>query len=151
MVCAMGDGFEPHRRPGLNVLDDYNRQALWVEIDYSLPAGRVVRLLQRLGDTYGKTAKLRCDNGHEFISAALSQRCEQNGVELQWIQPGKPTQNAYIERFNGSFRREVLNAYSFANLAQVRDVVDDWLEDYNTKRPHQALGFLTPMEFKQAA
>ena len=148
MSDALRDG---RRFRTLNVLDDYNRQALGIEIDYSLPAGRVIRLLQRLVDAYDKPTRLRSDNGPEFISAALSEWCEQTGIELHWIQPGKPTQNAYIERFNGSFRREVLNAYSFANLAQVRDVVDGWLDDYNTKRPHQALGFLTPIEFKQAA
>lgn len=87
----------------------------------------------------------------EFISALLSEWCERQGIELDWIQPGKPTQNAYIERFNGTFHREVLNAYSFANLGQVQAIVDRWLDDYNTKRPHQALGFLTPMEFKEAA
>ncbi|MGA0559757.1 integrase core domain-containing protein [Larkinella sp. VNQ87] len=92
-------------------------------------------------DAYGKPAKLRCDNGSELISAVLSESCEQNGIDLHWIQPGKPTQNAYIERFNGSFQREVLDAYSFANLAQVRQIVDGRLDDYNTKRPHQALGF----------
>lgn len=129
----------------------YNRQALGVEIDYSLPAGRVIRLLQRLVDVYGKPTKLRCDNGPEFISSVLSEWCEQWGIELYWIQPGKPTQNAYIERFNGTFRRAVLNAYIFANLGQVREIVDGWLDDYNTKRPHQALGFLTPAEFGQAA
>lgn len=147
MSDALRDG---RRFRTLNVLDDYNRQALGIEIDYSLPAGRVVRLLQRLIDAYGKPTKLRCDNGPEFISAILSEWCEPNGIELHWIQPGKPTQNAYIERFNGSFRREVLDAYSFANLAQVREIVGGWLDDYNTKRPHQALGFLTPMEYKQA-
>jgi putative transposase len=148
MSDALRDG---RRFRTLNVLDDYNRQALGIEIDYSLPAGRVIRLLQRLVDAHDKPAKLRCDNGPEFISAALSEWCEQLQIELHWIQPGKPTQNAYIERFNGSFRREVLNAYSFANLGQVREIVDKWLDDYNTKRPHQALGFLTPIEFKQAA
>lgn len=148
MSDALRDG---RRFRTLNVLDDYNRQALGVEIDYSLPAGRVIRLLQRLVDAYGVPTKLRCDNGPEFISAVLSEWCEQQGIEWYWIQPGKPTQNAYIERFNGTFRREVLDAYSFANLAQAREVVDGWLDDYNTKRPHQALGFLTPMEFKEAA
>ena len=68
---------------------------------------------------------------------------------MYWIQPGKPTQNAFIERFNGSFRREVLNAYLFRNLAQVREIVEDWLKAYNTERPHQALNFMTPFEFKQ--
>lgn len=79
----------------------------------------------------------------------LTEWCESNEIELRWIQPGKPTQNAYIERFNGTFRREVLSAYLFRNLRQVREVVEHWIKDYNTQRPHQALGFLTPIEFKQ--
>jgi putative transposase len=133
----------------LNVLDDYNRQALGIDIDFSLPAKRVVRLLEQAIETHGKPSCLRCDNGPEFISIALTEWCESNEIELRWIQPGKPTQNAYIERFNGTFRREVLNAYLFRNLLQVREVVDHWINDYNTQRPHQALGFLTPNEFKQ--
>ncbi len=141
---------EPHRRPGLNVLDDFNRQALGVEIDYSLPAKRVIRFLEQLMESHGKPACLRCDNGPEFISTALTEWCEMKEIQLHWIQPGKPTQNAFIERFNGTFRREVLNAYLFRNLAQVREVVEGWLGDYNTERPHQALGFMTPIEFKQA-
>lgn len=148
MSDALRDG---RRFRTLNVVDDFNRQALGVEVDYSLPASRVIRLLQRLIEIHGQPVRLRCDNGPEFISSALSEWCEQQGVELCWIQPGKPTQNAYIERFNGTFRREVLDAYLFANLAQVNQVVNEWLEDYNTKRPHQALGFLTPMEYRQTA
>ena len=133
----------------LNVLDDYNRQALGIDIDFSLPAKRVVRLLEQAIETHGKPNCLRCDNGPEFISIALTEWCESNEIELRWIQPGKPTQNAYIERFNGTFRREVLNAYLFRSLPQVREVVDRWINEYNTQRPHQALGFLTPNEFKQ--
>jgi putative transposase len=135
----------------LNVLDDYNRQLLGVEIDFSLPAVRVVQLLTRLVECYGRPAQLRTDNGPEFISARLSEWCEAQGVTLCWIQPGKPTQNAYIERFNGSFRRELLDAHLFRSLAHVRQLVDEWMHDYNTQRPHQALNFMTPIEFKQAA
>ena len=77
--------------------------------------------------------------------------CEAQGIVLHWIQPGKPTQNAYVERFNGSFRREVLDACLFTTLRQVRHLLTEWMHDYNTLRPHQALGFLIPMKFKQAA
>lgn len=135
----------------LNVLDDYNRELLGVEIDFSLPASRVVQVLTRLVECYGRPAQLRTDNGPEFISAKLSEWCEQQGITLHWIQPGKPTQNAYIERFNGSFRRELLDAHLFRSLAHVRQLVDEWRHDYNTQRPHQALNFMTPIEFKQAA
>jgi len=135
----------------LNVLDDYNRQLLGVEIDFSLPAARVVQVLTRLVEYHGPHAQLRTDNGPEFSSAHLSDWCEQQRIALQWIQPGKPTQNAYIERFNGSFRREPLDAHLFRSLAHVRQLVDAWMLDYNTQRPHQALNFMTPLEFKQAA
>jgi putative transposase len=116
----------------LNVLDDYNWQLLGVEIDFSLPAARVVQVLTRLLECYGRPAQLRADNGPEFISARLTEWCEAQGIILHWIQPGKPTQNACIERFNGSFRREVLDAYLFRSLAHVRQLVDEWMLDYNT-------------------
>jgi len=135
----------------LHMLDDDNRQLLGVEIDFSLPAARVVQVLARLVECHGRPAQLRTDNGPEFISARLTEWCEAHGIILRWIQPGKPTQNAYIERFNGSFRRELLDAYLFRSLAHVRQLVGDWMLDYNTLRPHQALNFMTPLEFKQAA
>lgn len=135
----------------LNVVDDYSREALGIEVDYSLPALRVSRLLDRLIEQFGKPQRLRSDNGPEFISEHLQEWCKQNGVELCWIEPGKPTQNAYVERFNGTFRREVLNAHLFSSLGQVRHIVDGWRLEYNTERPHQALDFKTPVELRQAA
>jgi len=135
----------------LNVIDDYNREALGMDVDYSLPAQRVTRLLDRLVERYGKPERLRSDNGPEFISQTLQDWCAENRVILHWIEPGKPTQNAYIERFNGTFRREVLNANTFGSLAQVRRTADAWLVEYNTERPHQALQFMTPAEYRQAA
>lgn len=135
----------------LNVIDDYNREVLGVEVDYSLPAGRVLRLLDNLVERYGKPTRLRSDNGPEFISQVLQDWCADKQVVLHRIEPGKPTQNAYIERFNGTFRREVLNANTFSSLAQVRRTVDAWLVEYNTERPHQALKFMTPVEYRQAA
>jgi putative transposase len=135
----------------LNVLDDYNREALGIEVDYSLPSQRVIRLLDRLVSEYGKPERLRCDNGPEFISHVLSGWCSANNVILHRIEPGKPTQNAYIERFNGTFRREVLDAHLFRSLSQVRQTVAAWLVEYNTERPHQGLQFMTPVEYRQAA
>ena len=87
----------------------------------------------------------------EFISQALQDWCKDQTIDLCWIEPGKPTQNAYIERFNGAFRREVLDAHIFASIRQVRQTVDAWLVEYNTERPHQALKFMTPVEYRQAA
>jgi putative transposase len=107
------------------------REALGVEVDYSLPAQRVTRLLDRLVDQYGKPERLRTDNGPEFISRALQAWCSDKEVVLHWIELGKPTQNAYIERFNGIFRREVLDAHIFTSIRQVRCVVDEWLAEYN--------------------
>jgi putative transposase len=135
----------------LNVLDDYNRQLLGVEIDVELPASRVVQVLTRLVEGHGRPAQLRTDNGPEFVSARLSEWCKAQGVALHWIQPDKPTQNAYIERFNGSFRHELLDAHLFCSLTHVRQLVAEWMHDDNTQRPHQALNFRTPIEFKQAA
>lgn len=135
----------------LNVIDDYNREALGIEIDFSLPAKRVTRLLDRIVAKRGRPQSLRSDNGPEFISEELQSWCRTNEVELRWIEPGKPTQNAYIERFNGTFRREVLNANVFGSVVQARRVVEEWVVEYNTERPHQALGFMTPVEYRQAA
>lgn len=133
------------------MIDDYNREMLGIEVDYSLPARRVLGLLSKLVERYGKPARLRSDNGPEFISQDLQDWGKEQQVILHWIEPGKPTQNAYIERFNGTFRREVLNANTFNNLAQVRRTVDAWVVEYNTERPHQALKFMTPVEYRQAA
>ena len=140
----------------LNVIDDYNREILGVEVDYSLPARRVLGFLDKLVERYGRPAWLRSDNGPEFISQDLRDWCKKHEVILHRIEPGKPTQNAYIESlrrtgFNGTFRREVLNANTFYNLAQLRRTVDAWLVEYNTERPHQALKFMTPIEYRQAA
>lgn len=134
----------------LNVLDDYSREALGIEVDFSLPAHRVIRFLDRLVAHQGKPRRLRSDNGPEFISEELQTWCKNNQVELHWIEPGRPTQNAYIERFNGTFRREVLNAHTFRSLVHTRQLVAEWLVEYNTQRPHQALGFMTPLEFRHA-
>jgi putative transposase len=135
----------------LNVVDDYNREALGIEVDYALPAQRVIRLLGQLVERYGKPERLRSDNGPEFISQALQDWCKDQEIKLCWIEPGKPTQNAFIERFNGTFRREVLDAHIFTSIRQVRQTVAAWLEEYNMERPHQALQFMTPVEYRQAA
>ena len=148
MSDALTDG---RRFRTLNVVEDWNRELLGIEVDFSLPAARVVRLLAQLVDRHGPPARLRVDNGPELISHALQDWCAGHGVDLHWIQPASPTQNAYIERFNGSFRRELLNNYLFATLRQVREHCQLWQYDYNHLRPHEALNFMTPIEFRQAA
>ena len=148
MSDALTDG---RRFRTLNVVEDWNREVLGIEVDFSLPARRVVSLLTDLVARHGAPAQLRVDNGPELISHALQDWCRQADVHLHWIAPGKPTQNAYIERFNGSFRRELLNQYLFTSLRQVREQCQQWQDDYNYLRPHEALKFLTPIEFRQAA
>ena len=131
----------------LNVIDDYNREALWIEVDTSLPAERVVRVLEQLLEWRGKPASIRMDNGPELISQRLESWAKEKNITLLHIQPGKPAQNAYIERFNRTYREEVLDAYLFDDLEEVRHITDHWLEDYNTIRPHEALQGLPPCQF----
>lgn len=131
----------------LNVIDDFNREALWIEVDTSLPAERVVRVLEQLLNWRGKPTSIRMDNGPELISQRLENWARAKNIELLHIQPGKPAQNAYIERFNRTYREEVLNAYLFDDLQEVRYITETWLETYNTIRPHEALQGLPPCQF----
>lgn len=131
----------------LNIIDDFNREALWIEVDTSLPAERVIRVLDRLCSWRGHPVQIRLDNGPEFIAHKLSQWATEHQVELAHIQPGKPAQNAYIERFNRTFREDVLDAYLFNSLDEVREIVEPWLEDYNAIRPHAALQGLSPNQY----
>jgi putative transposase len=131
----------------LNVIDDYNREALWIEIDTSLSAERVVKVLEQLLDWRGKPTHIRMDNGPELISQRLESWAQEKHIDLLHIQPGKPAQNAYIERFNRTYREDVLDSYLFDNLQEVRYITERWLEDYNTIRPHEALQGLPPRQF----
>ena len=132
-----------------NVVDDFNREALAIEIDLSLPAPRVIRALDRVSLFRGYPEKLRVDNGPEFISLALADWAEENNVMLDFIQPGKPTQNSYIERFNRTYRDELLDLYLFRTLREVRKMTEDWIVRYNNERPHDSLNDMTPAEFLQ--
>jgi putative transposase len=129
----------------LNVLDDYNRESLAIEIDTSLPALRVIRTLQKLIERRTKPQTIRVDNGPEFISDRLQQWCDEHQIRLQFIQPGKPVQNAFIERNNGSLRKELLDAYLFYSLPEVRTMAEEWQQDYNHERPHESLGNVPPV------
>lgn len=131
----------------LNVIDDFNRESLSLEADSSLPTLRVIRVLERLVAERGKPSNIRCDNGPEFISHKLEEWCRKQQITLQFIQPGKPMQNAYIERKNGSVRRELLNAYLFYSLNEVRIMCEEWRLDYNWERPHKSLGYLSPLRY----
>jgi putative transposase len=131
----------------LNIIDDYNREALGIEVDTSLPAERVVRVLEDLLLWRATPTQIRMDNGPELISQRLESWAKEKHIDLIHIQPGKPAQNAYIERFNRTFREEVLDAYLFDDLNEVRMITESWLEDYNTIRPHEALQGLSPRQF----
>jgi putative transposase len=134
----------------LNIIDDFNREALAIEVDTSLPAARVIRVLERLADFRGYPARIRVDNGPEFTSSLLRFWAEQHDVHLAFIQPGRPMQNAYIERFNRTYREEVLNYYVFHRLSEVRAITQNWITTYNEERPHDALGGLTPVAYAKA-
>jgi putative transposase len=135
----------------LNLMDGYTREALAIEVDTALPGTRVVCVLQRLKQERRTPEAIQVDNGPEFISQAVDQWAYANGVRLHFIEPGKPTQNAYIESFNGKFRDECLNQNWFTDLADARSIIEAWRVDYNTVRPHSALGYRTPVEFAHRA
>jgi putative transposase len=131
----------------LNILDDFNREALWIEVDTSLPAERVIRVLEMLISWRGRPGQIRMDNGPELIAYRLEQWAEERQITLAHIQPGKPAQNAFIERFNRTFREDVLDAYVFDSLSEVRGIAELWLEEYNAIRPHAALQGLSPYQY----
>lgn len=129
-----------------NVIDDYNRQALGFEADLSLPSARVIRALEQLIQWRGKPASIRCDNGPEYISGALQSWAERRGIRLTFIQPGKPQQNAYVERYNRTARYGWLAQHLFESIEQVQESGTRWLWTYNNVRPDMALGGITPMQ-----
>ncbi len=135
----------------LNIVDAFTRECLAIEVDTSLPSARVVRVLDRLVWVLGLPESLRIDNGPEFISMTLDRWAFQHGVVLDFIQPGKPTQNAHVESFNGRFRDECLAQAHFPTLARARAEIELWRVDYNCHRPHSALGYQTPKTFGDQA
>jgi putative transposase len=136
----------------LNVIDDFNREGLGIEVDFSLPAERVVRSLNRIIEWRGKPLSIRVDNGPEYISGTLMKWAEKQGVQLAFIQPGKPQQNAYIERYNRTVRGEWLGQYIFETIEEAQEHATKWLWTYNNDRPNMGIGGITPaMKLKMAA
>ena len=133
----------------LTIVDDTTKEAPAIEVDVSLTGERVTETLDRLALFQGLPKVLRMDNGPEFQSKALDEWAYRNGVQLEFIRPGKPTDNAYIESFNGKFRDECLNESWFTSLDEAKTIIETWRVDYNENRPHSALGGIPPREFRK--
>jgi len=129
-----------------NVIDDFNREGLAIEVDFSLPAVRVARALNQIIEWRGKPKQIRCDNGPEYISGLLIAWAESKGIELAFIQPGNPQQNAYVERYNRTVRYDWLNQYLFSSIEDVQQQATQWLWTYNHERPNTAIGGITPKQ-----
>jgi len=139
--------YDGRRFRTLNVLDDGNRQVLGIEVATSIPSTRAIRFMDQLIELFGKPLALRLDNGSELTSLAFTAWAKDLGIALRFIEPGKPNQNAYIERFNKTYREEVLSAYLFETIEQVQEITDAWLIQYNERRPHDALGGVPPLTY----
>ncbi len=138
--------FNGRRFRTFNVVDDFNREVLHIEIDTSITSLRLVRIFDRLRTEHGLPQVLRTDNGPEFLGEVFTNWAKQAGMAIQYIQPGKPNQNAFVERLNRTYREELLDQHLFASLDDVREATYWWMIEYNEERPHDALGDLTPLE-----
>jgi putative transposase len=130
-----------------NVIDDHNREALGIKASSSLPAKRITEFLDDIALSRGYPKELRMDNGPENISHVMDQWARDHNITLKFIEPGKPAQNGYIERFNRTYREEILDMYLFRNIDEVQRLTNEWIQEYNSERPHHSLGNLTPCEY----
>jgi putative transposase len=143
--------FDGRRLRALTVVDAYTREALAIDVDQGIKGEQVVEAMDRIASLRGTPRAIRVDNGPEFISKALDRWAYENGVTLDFSRPGKPTDNGFVESFNGRFRDECLNTHWFLSLADARSKIDAWRRYYNECRPHTSLGWLTPVEFASSA
>lgn len=132
----------------LNILDDFNREAVAMEVSYSFPAERVIEVLTQCIEWRGSPKRIRSDNGTEFIAHKTKHFFNSQNIEHIPIQKGKPTQNSYVERFNRSYREGVLDAFILTSIRQAQEETDIWMEDYNNNHPHESLGDVPPREYK---
>ena len=147
----VSDGLADGRRLRcLNIVDDFTKQCLVIEVDTSLPGRRVVSVLERLAERIGLPNAVTVDNGPEFAGKVLDEWAYSKQLRLSFIQPGKPQQNAYIESFNGKFRDECLNEHWFVSMRHARQVIEAWRQEYNAERPHSSLGYLAPDRFAES-
>ena len=130
----------------LNIIDDFNREGLDIEVDFSLPAMRVIRVLDQIISWRGRPKSIRCDNGPEYVSELLQSWAKRKGIDILFIQPGNPQQNAYVERYNRTVRYDWLNQYLFSNISEVQEFATKWLWFYNNERPNMAIGGITPKQ-----
>jgi putative transposase len=135
----------------LNVTDNFNRELVGQLVAFSISGERVARLTSQIGETRLLPERIVVDNGTEFTSKAMFEWTEDNGTKLQFIQPGKPTQNAFVESINGKFRDECLNQHGFRSMDEAKQIISDWRDHYNSIRPHSSLGYLPPLAFAQQA
>lgn len=129
-----------------NVIDDFNREGLCIDVDFSLPAVRVIRSLEQIIEWRGKPQAIRCDNGPEYISSLLAIWAESHNISLLFIQPGNPQQNAYVERYNRTVRYDWLAQHIFTTIREVQSSATNWLWTYNNERPNMAIGGITPIQ-----
>lgn len=133
----------------INIMDETSRRALWTEAHQSISAKKLTDILDKVLDYRGKPDYIRCDNGPEFISKKLATWAQKHDIELKFIQPGKPTQNAFIERLNKTLRTECLNLSWFHSLEELNEEIQNWFQHYNFNRPHQSLGNISPYDFER--
>ena len=135
----------------LNIIDEFSRESLCMYSNRSIGGKQVIMQLKELIDFRGRPKAIRTDNGSEFISKEIVKWSKDNDIDWLYIQPGHPTQNPYAERFNGTVRQELYNLHIFKSLKQVREMNQEWMEDYNNFRPHKGIGYLTPAQMARSA